>query len=119
LTNQHFVRMFCSLVCSIPDRSKTFFSIPRAAYGTHTASCPVGVLGALTPPPGLKPPGRVVDHFLHIIKNKSKLRGLSPRANYTDPETVACRQSQCQLLWIEGLSRSQCGVFPTAVISIF
>jgi hypothetical protein len=32
------------------------------------------------------------------------LRGLSPRANYTDRETTACRRSQCQLLWIEGSS---------------
>jgi hypothetical protein len=35
-------------------------------------------------------------------KKPSKLRGLSPRANYTDRATTACRRSQCQLLWIEG-----------------
>jgi hypothetical protein len=33
---------------------------------------------------------------------KKKLHGLSPRANYTDRATAACRQSDCQLLWIEG-----------------
>jgi hypothetical protein len=27
-----------------------------------------------------------------------KLRGLSPRANYTDRATAACRRSDCQLL---------------------
>jgi hypothetical protein len=36
------------------------------------------------------------------ISRKNKLRGLSPRANYTDRATAACRQSQCQLLRIEG-----------------
>jgi hypothetical protein len=32
----------------------------------------------------------------HVIK-KTKLNGLSPRANYTDRATAACRQSDCQL----------------------
>jgi hypothetical protein len=31
-----------------------------------------------------------------------KLRGLSPRANYTDRATAACRRSDCQLLRIRG-----------------
>jgi hypothetical protein len=31
-----------------------------------------------------------------------KLRGLSPRANYTDRATAVCQQSYCQLLRIEG-----------------
>jgi hypothetical protein len=35
-------------------------------------------------------------------KNKTKLHGLSPLANYTDRETAACRRSDCQLLRIEG-----------------
>jgi hypothetical protein len=35
-------------------------------------------------------------------KTKTKLHGLSPRANYTDRATAACRQSDCQLLPIEG-----------------
>jgi hypothetical protein len=33
---------------------------------------------------------------------KKKLRGLSPRTNYTDIATAAYRRSWCQLLWIEG-----------------
>jgi hypothetical protein len=33
---------------------------------------------------------------------KTKLHGLSPRANYTDRATAACRRSDCQLLRIEG-----------------
>jgi hypothetical protein len=40
-------------------------------------------------------------HNLHI-KTKTKLHGLSPRANYTDRVTAACRRSDCQLLRIEG-----------------
>jgi hypothetical protein len=34
------------------------------------------------------------------------LHGLSPRANYTDRATAACRRSDCQLLWIEGATWS-------------
>jgi hypothetical protein len=33
---------------------------------------------------------------------QKKIRGLSPRANYTDGATVACRRSYCQRLPIEG-----------------
>jgi hypothetical protein len=33
---------------------------------------------------------------------RTKLLGLSPRANYTDRATVACPRSECQLLWVEG-----------------
>jgi hypothetical protein len=36
---------------------------------------------------------------------KTKLRGLSPQANYTDPATAACRRSR-QLLWVEGVAWS-------------
>jgi hypothetical protein len=32
----------------------------------------------------------------------NKLHGFSPRANYTDRATVACRRRYCQLLRIEG-----------------
>jgi hypothetical protein len=35
---------------------------------------------------------------LHPPKRRQKLHGLSPRANYTDPATAACRRSDCQLL---------------------
>jgi hypothetical protein len=35
-----------------------------------------------------------------------KLHGLSPRANYTDRATAACRRSDCQLLRIEGATWS-------------
>jgi hypothetical protein len=31
------------------------------------------------------------------ITKKTKLHGLSPRANYTDRETAACRRCDCQL----------------------
>jgi hypothetical protein len=46
-------------------------------------------------------------HFYSIInsftakKLKTKLHGLSPRANYTDRATAVCRRSDCQLLRIE------------------
>jgi hypothetical protein len=41
-----------------------------------------------------------------IIKTKTKLHGLSPRANYTDRATAACRRSYCKLLRIEGATWS-------------
>jgi hypothetical protein len=52
------------------------------------------------------------------IKTKTKLHGLSPRANYTDRATAACRRSDCQLLRIEGAMWSACWI-PTPVFSVF
>jgi hypothetical protein len=37
---------------------------------------------------------------------RKKLHGLSPRANYTDRATAACRRSDCQLLRIQGATWS-------------
>jgi hypothetical protein len=39
-------------------------------------------------------------------KKKTKLHGLSPRENYTDRATAACRRSDCQLVRIEGATWS-------------
>jgi hypothetical protein len=47
-----------------------------------------------------------------------KLHGLSPRANYTDRATAACRRSDCQLLRIKGATWSAWRV-PMAVFSVF
>jgi hypothetical protein len=49
---------------------------------------------------------------------KKKLHGLSPRVNYTDRATAACRRSDCQLVWIEGATWSEWRV-PMAVFSVF
>jgi hypothetical protein len=54
----------------------------------------------------------------HISTIKKKLHGLSPRANYTDLATAACRRSDCQLLRIEGATWSAWRI-PTAVFSVF
>jgi hypothetical protein len=35
--------------------------------------------------------------YLLTKKTKTKLHGLSPRANYTDRETAACRRIDCRL----------------------
>jgi hypothetical protein len=48
----------------------------------------------------------------------NKLHGLSPRANYTDRATAACRRSDCQILRIEGAMWSAWRI-PTAVFSVF
>jgi hypothetical protein len=47
----------------------------------------------------------------------TKLHGLSPRANYTDRATAACRWSDYQLLRIEGATWSAWRI-PTAVFSV-
>jgi hypothetical protein len=39
-------------------------------------------------------------------KTKTQFHGLSPRANYTDRATAACRRSDCQLVRIEGATWS-------------
>jgi hypothetical protein len=45
----------------------------------------------------------ILYHTLKIkTTRKTKLHGLSPRANYTDRATAACRRSDCQLVRIEG-----------------
>jgi hypothetical protein len=42
----------------------------------------------------------------NICSNKKKLHCLSPRTNYTDRATAACRRSDCQLVRIEGATWS-------------
>jgi hypothetical protein len=51
-------------------------------------------------------------------QKKEELHGLSPRANYTDRATAACRLSNCQLLRIEGATWSAWRI-PIAVFSVF
>jgi hypothetical protein len=41
-------------------------------------------------------------YIYNTNKQTNKLHGLSPRANYTDRATAACRQSNCQLLRLRG-----------------
>jgi hypothetical protein len=61
-------------------------------------------------------------HYSILLLNKKlaekKLHGLSPRPNYTDRATAACRRSDCQLLRIEGATWSAWRI-STAVFSIF
>jgi hypothetical protein len=44
--------------------------------------------------------------FVQRNKKKNKLHGQSPRANYTDRATAACRWSDCQLLRIKDQFRA-------------
>jgi hypothetical protein len=44
--------------------------------------------------------------LFNLALKKTELHGLSPRANYTDRETAACRRGDCQLLRIEGATWS-------------
>jgi hypothetical protein len=52
------------------------------------------------------------------IYELTKLHSLSPRANYTDRATAACRRSDCQFLRIKGATWSAWRI-PTAVFSVF
>jgi hypothetical protein len=42
------------------------------------------------------------DVGIYVVDMIQQLHGLSPRANYADRATAACRRSDCQLLRIEG-----------------
>jgi hypothetical protein len=46
-------------------------------------------------------PALQADNLTATCEPKKKLHGLSPRTNYTDRATAACRRSDCQLLRIE------------------
>jgi hypothetical protein len=59
-----------------------------------------------------------VEYFFKLELNWTKLHGLSPRVNYTDRATAACRRSDCLLLRIEGATWSAWRI-PTAVFSVF
>jgi hypothetical protein len=50
------------------------------------------------------------------LKKKTKLHGLSPRENYTDRATAACRRSDCQLVRIEGATWSTWRIPPTVFL---
>ena len=53
------------------------------------------------------------------FKLKTKLRGLSPRANYTDRAAAAGWRSYCQLLRIEGCHVVSVTVPRGRLISVF
>jgi hypothetical protein len=75
--------------------------------------CVLGLVVVALPP--VKTPFAVQ---LRNNKKQNKLRGLSPRANYTDRAIAACRRSLLPRFADRGVSRSQRGGSPTAVISV-
>jgi hypothetical protein len=48
----------------------------------------------------------ILKQVVHVVNHLTKLHGLSPRANYTDRVTAACRRSDCQLVRIVGATWS-------------
>jgi hypothetical protein len=54
----------------------------------------------------------------YYTRNTLELRGLSPRANYTELATSACRAKLLSTFADRGVLRSQRGGSPTAEISI-
>jgi hypothetical protein len=55
---------------------------------------------------------------MQVVYNEKNSMVLSPRANYTDRATAACRRSDCQLLRIEGATWSAWRI-PTVVFLVF
>jgi hypothetical protein len=91
----------CSLLGrgSLRSRSCSFSRLNEEARGTVTRTPHATCLRRYrfqpeTPPVILKK------------EKKTKLHGLSPRANYTVRATAACRRSDCQRLRIEGATWS-------------
>jgi hypothetical protein len=59
----------------------------------------------------------ILDAIKSELLTKTKLHGLSLRANYTDWVTAACRQSDCQLLLIKSAMWSVWRI-PMAIFSV-
>jgi hypothetical protein len=58
----------------------------------------IWILGSSKPSPYLRSYHVLYGTFIPLrVKIKTKLHGMSPRANYTDRATAACWRSDCQL----------------------
>jgi hypothetical protein len=90
------------LMCSYPQLTGQIHNCPHRKSGSdfkHVCSCKCWDESVR--------PGSFPCLFLRRkIWKKKKLQGLSPRANYTDRATAACRRSNCQLVRIEGATWS-------------
>jgi hypothetical protein len=96
----HFSIILALASCVILGTTKTCclrrewnpnFSLVQQVSHCVAWAIPVPIKGLMTPVA-----------CLHMSCHKNKLHGLSPRANYTDRATAACRPSDCHLLRIEG-----------------
>jgi hypothetical protein len=100
----------------------TLYPQKLALSSLTSSGCLVGIVCSQTQATELSlyiPTGITIQEVcLKIIKKNPELHGLSPRANYTDRATAACRQSDCQLLRIEGATWSAWQI-PMAVFSVF
>jgi hypothetical protein len=68
-------------------------NIPRRWYGVFSGTVPYFAWNATVKVGGVKVGIWTKDLKFHYRAKKTKLHGLSPRANYTDWATVACRRS--------------------------
>jgi hypothetical protein len=84
--------------CRIPELSNGYVFTATAATGLGD----VAERGPMSDSTARKETG----HSEYIHTQKKKLHGLSPRANYADRATAACRRSDCQLLRIKGATWS-------------
>jgi hypothetical protein len=75
------------LLCSLKQMAVVLLNAVTAATPASLTHCPVYFHKGLS----------YGDNW-----HKTKLHGLSPRANYTDRATAARRQSDCQVVRIEG-----------------
>jgi hypothetical protein len=125
----------CSDILTCLTRIRVFYCVGTETWGRQLLCLHVGLLhsSAITRQPGefsfLRNNGvgknkvlwqteigriaaslTLMKHYLPLhskkTKKKTKLHGLSPRANYTDRATAAGRRSDCQLVRIEGATWS-------------
>jgi hypothetical protein len=76
------------------SRSATYFIIPRLLWNSKCYYC-VHKISSLDCISSQFNPVRIFIYYDSILQlaSKTKLRGFSPQANYTDPATAACRRS--------------------------
>jgi hypothetical protein len=80
----------------VPDPSRLEVKLTRT----------IGKLRKYKSPGSDQIPAELTQAGGEILLSKTKLHGLSPRANYTDRASAVCGRSDCQRLRIEGATWS-------------
>jgi hypothetical protein len=92
-----------SIIPTAPSILRTQEPVPRQ-WRCGSTKVPSSL--STPPQPAMTYVNKLTCLSLQPTKKKTKLHGLSLRANYTDRATAACRQSDCQLVRIEGATWS-------------
>jgi hypothetical protein len=89
-------KVLLNIEVRVPERYRPRLNYPhviKRSLQLQPTKLPIKEVQTLSP---------VLNHTSQTTKQTNKLHGLSPRANYTDQATAACRRSDCQLLRIKG-----------------